>query len=68
LPSATLLGGAVGADVELSGIVVPCVEQPIAKAASRHKPASKRSTRLRVAGAKDFILFRLEVPAAVAAN
>ena len=67
-PSATLLGGAVGADVELSGIVISCVEQPIAKTASRHRPASKRSARLRLAGAKDFILFRLEVPAAVAAN
>ena len=62
-PSATLPGAAAGPEVELAGAVVSCVEQPIAQSASKHRQVSKRSAPLGLVGAKDFILFRLEVRA-----
>jgi len=56
--SVALLGGAAGVDAELTGAFVSCVEQPIAQTATKHKQVSKRSARLRLIGAKDFILVR----------
>jgi hypothetical protein len=44
---------------EFTGAFVSCVEQPGAQIASKHKLVSRSSARLRLIGAKDFILIRL---------